>query len=33
MIFTQYEIDTYCLDEFMAAEYCSKPKNHDGDCG
>jgi hypothetical protein len=33
MIFTQHEINTYCLDEFVAAEYCGKPKGHDGECG
>ena len=33
MIFTQHEIDTYCLDEFVAAEYCGKLKYHDGECG
>lgn len=32
MIFTQEEIDTYCLNEFIAAEYCSLPKDHDGEC-
>ena len=33
MIFTQHEIDTCCLNEFVAAEYCAKLKNHDGECG
>jgi hypothetical protein len=32
MIFTEYEVNTYCLDEFVAAEYCSREKNHDGEC-
>jgi len=33
MIFTQKEVEKYCLDEFVAAEYCSLSNGHDGQCG